>query len=219
MDISATDAPLIKDFWLAYQSGDIALAEQLFNQIPNNTQKVLTASKLNKYQDAITNIEQFYKTDIKPYVTQKQIEWQSIVDLFAYNNVYNPTQQYEINNYVSYTLNGATNLYICYARPPVNTAPSNTNYWRQLTVRGVQGVSGVGMAFMYSWLSTQPYSVQDIVSYDNSLWGCIVANTNQPPFEGSNYWKLIFSIATTIYPVQPNQPTVQTTGELWFEVI
>ena len=56
--------------------------------------------------------------------------------------VYNNTIQYQVNNWVTYTVQGVTQLYICIVQPPLGTAPTNTNYWRTFTVQGEQGASG-----------------------------------------------------------------------------
>lgn len=218
-NVTASDAPLIKQYFQAYQSGDIALAQQIYAQIPNADTKIVTATKINKPNEAIIALERFYQTDVQPYVTQKQQEWQNIINEFSYQNTYSTTAQYEVNNYVTYTSSGVTNLYICYVKPPIGTVPTNTAYWRVLTIRGVQGISGQGMAFMGEWLSTQPYTVMDCVTYDGALWGCIVANTNQPPFEGSTFWQLVYRSGVTIYPVSVAPPPIQQIGELWFKVL
>jgi hypothetical protein len=219
LDLTASDSILVQQFFTAYQAGNITLAQQIFNQIPNNTQKILTASKLNKYQDCIVAIENFYQTDIQPYVATKQTEWQGIIDEFSYQNTYNPTTQYEVNNYVTYTQAGLTSLYICYAKPPIGTAPTNTTYWRMLTVRGIKGDSGVGMAFVGNWNSAQTYQVQNCVNYDDALWGALQTNTNQPPYEGSPYWQLVYKSGLTVYPVSATPPAVVADGELWFKNI
>lgn len=219
LNISATDASLVNQYFTAIQAGNTALAAQIFSQIPQGSQKILTAQGLNKFNQCIIALQRFYGTDIQPYITQKQVEWQGIIDEFNYQGYYSATTQYVINNYVSYNLAGVTNLYIAFVKPPIGTLPTNINYWRVLTIRGLQGTSGAGLSFMGNWSSEQPYSLQDCVTDDYSLWGCLIPNTNQKPFIGSTYWQLIYEGGVTIYPVSASQPSAQQDGALWFQII
>lgn len=219
LNITSTDAPIVKQYFEAVQASNFTLAQQLFNQIPNGSQKILTAQKLNLFSDCLASLERFYADDIETYVATKQIEWEGIIEEFSYQGVYDPATQYQLNNYVTYTTAGITNLYIATVQPPIGTAPSNTSYWRVLTIRGIQGQSGDGMSFMGGWSSAQPYTAMDCVTYDSALWGCLIANTNQTPYEGSTYWKLIFNGRVAIYPVSATQPAVQEDGALWFQIV
>ena len=218
-DISITDAILVAQFQEAVQQQDFTLAQQILAQIPNYTQKILTASKLNKFNECIQALERFYSTDISAYITQKQAEWQQITDEFGYQDTYSPVVQYEVNNYVLYSISGVQSLYIVYARPPIGTAPNNTSYWRMLTVRGQRGPSGSNMVFMGDWNTTTSYVVMNCVTYDNALWGCLVANTNQTPCIGSTYWQQVYQGGATVYPVTVETPTGQEDGALWFQIL
>lgn len=220
LNMTASDAPLIKQYQTAMENGDTALAQSLYAQITNADAKFIDATKLNTLMQTCVALQRFYKTDIQPYIITKQAEWQGIVDEFSYQGVYSPSTQYEVNNFVLYNLNGVNFVYICTSRPPTNNIPpTNTNHWRQLTIQGVKGDSGTGLAFLYEWNSATNYSIQDLVSYNNKLWGCIVPNSNQPPYEGSTYWQIVGAIGQTIYPFQSSAPLGQTTGELWLQIL
>lgn len=218
-DISESDAVLVKQFQDAVQAQNFVLAQSILVQIPNYTQKILTSSKLNKFNECLTALERFYSSDVQSYITTKQSEWQATVDQFTYGGVYSPSVQYYVNNYVSYTSNGVTNLYVVNVQPPIGTAPTNTNYWRVLTVKGLTGGAGSGMEFMGDWNSAQSYRVLDCVTYKNSLWGCLTANSNQEPIEGSSYWQLVYQGSFEIYPVSATEPTSPANGSLWFQII
>lgn len=219
LNMLATDGTLVNQYQTAMKAGDLATAQAILAQIPNANQKVLTADKLNKYKDAIVALERFWLADIEPYVGGKQVEWENIIDRFSYLGEYNPATQYQKNNMVEYLTGGVNLTYIAILQPPIGTSPTNTTYWRQITIQGVKGDSGTGMAFMFAWSASQPYVLNNVVTYDNALWGCKIANTNQPPFVGSTYWEYIFDIKSAIYPVQQAEPTGLSVGELWFRVL
>ena len=219
LNILATDGTLVNQYQTAMKAGDLATAQAILAQIPNASQKVLTADKLNKYKDAIIALERFWTTDIEPYIDTKQTEWENTIDLFSYIGEYNPSVQYQKNNLVDYTSLGIKMIYICTATPPIGTAPTNTSYWRVLTIQGVKGDSGVGLSFVFAWSAAQAYALQNVVSYENALWGCIQANTNQPPFDGSTYWQYVASLTGEKYPVQSTAPPGLSTGALWFQTL
>lgn len=219
-DILASDGVNLKGFQDAMEAGNTTLAQQYYANIANADAKFINADKLNTLFQTCVALQRFYQTDVEPYTEQKQVEWQEILDEFDYKGAFSSIQQYYINNWVSYvSVDGNTYLYLCIAEPPVGTLPTNLSYWRVLTVRGGQGVSGDGLAFQGEWLSTQNYTTDDAVSYGNGVWGALQANVNQQPAEGSAYWRLLYSVQPQVYPVQAAQPLNQSVGDLWFEVV
>lgn len=219
-DILASDGATVKLFQDAMEVGDTALAQQYYTQITNADSKFINAEKMNTLFQTCVALQRFYDSDVESYVSGKQAEWQDVIDDFTYIGAFNSQTQYQVNNWVSFAKSAnEVNLYLCYNQPPVGTLPTNTAYWRMLTMVGVQGVSGTGLAFTGEWASNKEYIMDDVVSYGNAVWACTTGNTNQIPAEGSNYWKLIYSVKPTIYPVQAEQPAGQSTGDLWFKVV
>lgn len=219
LNMTASDGSLVKQFQTAMENSNTALAQSIYAQITNADAKFVDATKLNTLMQTCIALQRFYLTDIEPYIATKQTEWQGIINQFTYEGVYDASTQYVVNNFVMYNVNGADFLYLCLVEPPIGTLPTNTNYWRVLTIRGAQGISGVGVSFVYEWKSDANYILQDVVTYNNAVWGCIQPNVNQIPAEGSLYWKLIYSTAPTIYPFQVDQPTSPATGDLWFKIL
>ena len=110
------------------------------------------------------------------------------------------------------------------ARTPLMDAPmatpvTNTTYWRQLTIRGEQGASGITLTFRYTWDSSQTYYLNDVVSYNGNVWGCIMQNNNEPPTSSSPYWELIYTAQQEIYPFSSSTPASNQIGSLWFELL
>jgi len=89
LDITVDDSVLLTEFQNAIRSGALSLANSILIQIENYDKKIVNASRLNEMRSAILSMEQFYGTDIEPYLDTKQIEWQGIIDRFSYQGDYN----------------------------------------------------------------------------------------------------------------------------------
>ena len=72
LNIVATDGPLIAQYQAAMESGNQTQANQILAQIPQGTQKIMTAVTLNQLSQAMLAIERFYKTDIEPHIQTQQ---------------------------------------------------------------------------------------------------------------------------------------------------
>ena len=222
MDVTSSDATLLKNYQTAKQNGNESLANQYLSQISDYDKKVLTAEKFNLQNDALNNMEQFYGTDIKPYINVKQQEWKSIIDQFSYISRYNSTVVYKKNNMVLYNDGVNDLIYICTTTPPTNGyAPSNTTYWRTLTIKGQKGSSSsvAYTVFMGDWVANENYTTNMIVIYENGWWYSKSDNLNQTPQLGSEYWDYIMPMVQNLYSIQSTEPTDLNVGGLWFEVI
>lgn len=73
------------------------------------------------------------------------------------------------------------------------------------------------------WENSITYSVGNFVGHNNSWYSCIQQNTNIEPgiaTNWENYWTLILQQQEAKkYPIQEEQPTGQTAGDLWFQII
>lgn len=216
LNITATDGPLIKQYMEAMEAGNTTLANQILSQIPSGTQKIIKANDLNKMVQALLAVERFYGTDVEDYIADKQQEWTDIIDQFTYQGNWNNGTAYLKNNMVSYTIYGIKYIYIAISNVPIGTIPTNTQYWRIITIQGQRGISGAGLSYRQEWNVSSLYNTNDAVTYSGALWMAINNSQGQEPVSGSSYWKLIMSLATTTYPIQDTQPTNQIPGELWF---
>ena len=143
-------------------------------------------------------------------------EWTNIINQFSYKGNWSSSTQYYQNNMVTYSTGGVTFLYICTAQPPIGTPPTNTQYFRQATVVGVQGPAGPGTTFSEGWDSSTTYTANQVVTYGGGLWMSLKGNTNVPPGSDSATWQLIMQLNSTVVPIQDTPPVVQSEGELWF---
>ena len=216
LDIIASDGALVLQYQQAMQAGNTVLANQILAQIPSATQKIIKATDLNKMTQAILAVERFYKTDVEPYIQEQQANWLEIIQRFSYKGEWASGTTYEVNNFVSYTVSGATLIYLATSNPPVGTPPTNTNYWRLLSIQGQQGPSGEGVSYRQEWNSSTQYYTDDTVTYGGALWIATQNSQGQTPQSGSQYWQLVMSLGLTTYPIQDSEPTGQEVGGLWF---
>lgn len=216
LDIIASDGALVLQYQQAMQAGNTVLANQILAQIPSATQKIIKATDLNKMTQAILAVERFYQTDVEPYIQEQQADWLEIIQRFSYKDEWASGTTYEVNNFVSYTVSGATLIYLATSNPPVGTPPTNTNYWRLLSIQGQQGPSGEGVSYRQEWNSSAQYYTDDTVTYGGALWIATQNSQGQTPQSGSQYWQLVMSLGLTTYPIQDSEPTGQEVGGLWF---
>lgn len=221
LDVTKNDGNLIKQFEQYMAVNDFANANNILTQIENADQKIISADRLNKLRDCIIALELFYGENINGYITNKQSQWQGIIDQFKFVGIYSSSTQYKINNIVLFQTNGDYYLYIrTNGDGLANKPPTDTNYWRVLTVKGERGITQSGeTTFYFDWVLNQTYAINSIVSHNNKWWASLKENINSEPMEGNSNWQLVMVAMQTLYPVQEDQPLAQQVGELWFEVI
>ena len=217
LNMSVEDGAAVTGYQQAMQAGNNTLARQYYSQITNANQKFIDATKMNTLMDTCVALQNFYLTDIQPYIDNLQTTWADRVDQFNYVGDYSASTLYAVNNFVTYTTSGVRDVYICIKVPPIGTAPTNTTYWRELSIQGLQGPSGENLSFRYAWDSGEVYYPEDVVVYDNVVWGCLVQNSNQTPQSGSTYWRSIYSPQQVVYPFSTQEPTNMQEGYLWFK--
>ena len=65
-DISASDGALIAQYQIAMQAGNLTLAKQILDQIPNSQSKIITADYLNTINDTLVAVEKYFQTRYSP---------------------------------------------------------------------------------------------------------------------------------------------------------
>lgn len=220
LDITPDDGSLIAQYQVFMQKGEFSNANSILSQIANADQKLIIAEDLNTYRDCILALERFYKEDIKDYTEEKQQEWLAIVNRFSYIGNYNSATTYLKNNIVGYPQGSNILLYVAIQDVPRGTVPTNETYWKPLTVVGKKGDSGHGLTFRWEWSDQYDYTVEDVVTHHNLVFGCIKDHqTPQEPYEGSPFWELLMKLTPIPYPMQSEQPINQQVGEIWFQVV
>lgn len=216
LNIVSSDGPLIGQYQSAMQNGDITLANQILTQIPQATQKIITAVDLNTLSQAMLAIERFYLNDIEPYIDDLNQSWLNTIQQFSYKGVWQSGTSYVTNNLVSYTTSGLNFVYIALSNVPIGISPTNQTYWRLLTIQGQQGASGEGLSYRQEWNSSTQYATNDAVTYDGALWMALQASQNRLPGTNPQYWQLVMNLKTVTYPIQDTVPTNLQVDGLWF---
>lgn len=216
VNITAADGPLIRQYLEAMQQGNQVEASNIFTQIPAGTQKLITAQGLNKIVQATLALERFWNTDIFPQIENLQQSWENLINRLSYKDTWSSGTAYDQNNIVDYTVNGQQLLFIAILEPPTGTPPTNTTYWRQITMQGLQGPSGESWAYRGEWDAAQEYTDNDVVSYDGVLWHAKQTNVNRQPNQSPDYWELMLMPNIATYPIQETAPVNQVSGGLWF---
>ena len=216
LNIVSSDGPLIGQYQSAMQNGDITLANQILTQIPQATQKIITAVDLNTLSQAMLAIERFYLNDIEPYIDVLHQSWLNTIQQFSYKGVWQSGTSYVTNNLVSYTTSGLNFVYIALSNVPIGISPTNQTYWRLLTIQGQQGASGEGLSYRQEWNSSTQYATNDAVTYDGALWMALQASQNRLPDTNPQYWQLVMNLKTVTYPIQDTVPTNLQVDGLWF---
>ena len=201
-DITTSDIQLVQQYQQYILDGEIDNARQLITDNPTLKNKILSANNLNNLADAIIALERYYFSDIETYIIQ----------LSRYMGDWNNQTSYRKYDVVIYDELG----YFATKSVPYGEYPTNDEYWVPLTLKGDQGVSGVGLSYRYGWDINTQYYEQDCVSYSNSLWAAKQSSIGQTPVENSQYWDLVMKDSNAcVVDIVSQEPPDLISGQLW----
>lgn len=66
IEITTSDGALIKQYQDAMIEGNLALAQNILQQIPNNQSKIITADYLNTINDTIIAVQKYFNNRYSP---------------------------------------------------------------------------------------------------------------------------------------------------------
>ena len=66
IDLIASDGALVQQYQAAMQAGNLTLAKQILDQIPNNQSKIITADYLNTINDTLVAGEKYFQARYSP---------------------------------------------------------------------------------------------------------------------------------------------------------
>ena len=83
-DISAADGALIAQYQAAMQAGNLTLAKQILDQIPNSQSKIITADYLNTINDTLVAVEKYFGGRYSPayIVSENRPTYQEATDFW-----------------------------------------------------------------------------------------------------------------------------------------
>ena len=84
IDLIASDGTLVQQYQIAMQAGNLALAKQILDQIPNSQSKIITADYLNTINDTVVAVEKYFQTRYSPayVVSETQPQGQEANDFW-----------------------------------------------------------------------------------------------------------------------------------------
>lgn len=202
-DVTVPYAAVAAQYANLCQQSRIEDAAELLQRYPELNSMSINAEKINKLYDSVSALETFFMGDVEKWV----------IDLVKYRGVWSANVLYHKYNVVTYSRNGIMGAYVATeANVPRGIAPSNTDYWTQISYQGPkgdkgdQGPQGVpgepgpkgdkgepGISWVYKgeWSSTELYKKEDAVTFDNCLWGAVQDNMSVTPTDEATQWQLI----------------------------
>ena len=66
IDLIASDGALVQQYQAAMQTGNVTLAKQILDQIPNSQSKIITADYLNTINDTLVAVEKYFQARYSP---------------------------------------------------------------------------------------------------------------------------------------------------------
>ena len=84
IDLLASDGSLAQQYQTAMQAGNLTLAKQILDQIPNSQSKIITADYLNTINDTVVAVEQYFSGRYSPayIVSENQPTYQEATDFW-----------------------------------------------------------------------------------------------------------------------------------------
>lgn len=227
IDITQDDVERYHAATEAMLAGNLTLAQQLINSIPNVQQKALTSQKMNTLIDTVQALETYFNQEnFENIIGNYQNQWEVILNYFEYKGAWNSTVEYKKNNMVSFkAADGATYLYIALkdipsgqTNPDINFTTNKDNItllnWYNITIRGQQGETGASgdeVSFYGEWDSNTNYSSNSMVVYNNAWWISVSNNINSQPSKNNSDWQLVIELeGVLVSPVYTTSPAIET---------
>ena len=66
VDLTASDGTLVQQYQAAMQAGNLTLAQQILDQIPDSQNKIITADYLNTINDTVVAVEKYFQARYSP---------------------------------------------------------------------------------------------------------------------------------------------------------
>lgn len=175
---------------------------------------IITPESLNKFQDALTAVEQFFYDEVDGYIEGKQELWAGFVDNFKHIGTWEEGAEYKFQNMVISPTDG--NLYLC-KRDHTSTTTNkplkgSQIFWIMISSKGDKGDPGLSGVLKGEWNSTTNYVMGDAVMYrkldsDPTItYIALKANVGKDPSTSPLDWMLLdkLSSGTTLPSTQAN---------------
>lgn len=174
---------------------------------------IITPETMNKRDDMMIGMQLFFRDEVQGYIDTKQSEFDASLAKFTDKGAYNNSTTYDIRNTVTYNYESYMSLQ---SNNLNNTPDVSPSYWSKIASRGMQGLTGINLVPMGNYNNAIPYTVNQAVSYNGTMWYCIQNTTGNAPAVGSTYWAVFqANVAPVIQQTQPSSPA---SGLIWIDL-
>lgn len=218
-DIQIDDKNIWDDFVSYWKDGKFGSAEILLNNnLSNLSKEALTADVINSITNALVELQTDGNPNKSGVVTQLKNDFQSNINQIKYMGEYSPYAEYNCLNFVVYNYS----IYMCISEIEniVGYKPTNDKYWVKIGLRGDIGAGAISN-FKGVWNSTTSYNLQDLVQFNDRIWGAIKTPTTGiapgiNPGGGPEWMALIYSVLSSI-EYGYDEPTDKYRGQVWIQ--
>lgn len=182
-DVTLSAKPYVDLYNQYYSQGDFDNANQVINDHPELLTMMLNMTLINQIIDEIKATQRTFKDDVESYIftiVKIKGEFSKSTKYTKYNIVYFENLPY---------MGIADDI-------PIGTLPTNITYWYPLAIKGEQGESGLGLTPRGAWNDSTQYYKDDMVAYNNILWGALADNINYIPNESSSMWLKLLAFSS-----------------------
>jgi len=163
---------------------------------------LITPEHINKFSDICIGLETFFSSEVQGYIDTKQQEMQTEIDKFSDKGTFNPDILYYKNNYVFYNDGTGIKTYLAIQNPPLGTLPTNSTYFRILTITGAKGEDGIGIGLIFkgTWSNSGLYAINEAVQFGGLLFASLINDNigNQPDLtQDTSAWGIALDVAIT----------------------
>lgn len=205
-DPDPASVPIINQYYTYFNAGNLASADALLEANPQLKLMLLGAENMNGLRDGVISVQRFFFDEVQQY----------LVNIVKPKGEWDASAKYTKYDVVQYIQNGAVESFMGIKTDiPIGTSPVNSHYFVAITLRGEQGVSGLGLSPRGYWSSASQYYVNDCVSYNDVLWYAKRDNVGQVPKDVSDDWDKLLLIPKQIIS-SASMPDGQTAGDFWF---
>lgn len=213
-DIQIQDANTRNSFNAFMSKGQYAEAIALLEKSSNPLKgKAFIAETINKITTGLTYLEKEFDTNVNLFLTELSATYHKLIDNLAYKQSWQVEVEYIPYNFVVYQ----NEVYMCFAKCPIGTLPTDENYWLKIGLRGEEGAPGIDAQMKYSWQENTSYEVNDIVSYHGDLYVAIRPNQNAVPTTSTEDWIPFIITNRNGILVSDKEPDKPQSNTVWFK--
>ena len=215
-DIQINDLSLRMQFTQLWMNGNYADALSILKNSPQLNKKAFMASCFNLMIQAIVLLENNFYQGVTEEFQILLSDYNDALDEFRQKSFWDNTLQYRIGNFVIYQ----EAVYVC-IKDNINVAPTNTQYWVYLGLRGSDGAYGINVNLKYQWNSSAVYQIDDVVLYGNIMYIATSQNVNNPPPSFANIWKIFLPLPIPKIIISAIEPPNELLydGLVWWQIL